>query len=85
MAAINQIVQTDQIKVDISIRIGRLRLSVAELSALGENDVLPMEGDLDGGVELCVGDHVIATGTLVPPEDETGPLRLRIAAPADTL
>ncbi|MDO5657934.1 MAG: FliM/FliN family flagellar motor C-terminal domain-containing protein [Paracoccus sp. (in: a-proteobacteria)] len=84
MNALNQIVQTDHIKVDISIRIGKLRLSVAELSALRENDVVALDGDIGDAVELCVGDHVIATGMLVPAEGDADSLRLRIKATVET-
>lgn len=83
MNALNQIVQTDHIKVDVSIRIGKLRLSVAELSALRENDIVPLEGDVGDRVELCVGDHVIATGMLVPAEGDGDMLRLCIKAPVE--
>ena len=75
-------VATDNIPVEITIRIGRRRLTVAELSALKENDVLPLDQSIDEGVEVCVGDHVIAYGELVEGEDGPNRLMLRITRAA---
>lgn len=71
-------VLTDNIPVEISVRIGRRRMTVAELSGLKENDVLPLDQGVDDTVEICVGDHVIAYGELVADDDDSGRLMLRI-------
>jgi flagellar motor switch protein FliN/FliY len=75
-------VATDNIPVEITIRIGRRRLTVAELSALKENDILPLDQNIDEGVEVCVGDHVIAYGELLEDEGGTDRLMLRITRAA---
>ncbi len=71
-------VATDNIPVEISVRIGRRRMTVAELSELKENDVLPLDQGVDDTVEICVGDHVIAYGELVADDGDSGRLMLRI-------
>ena len=76
-------VATDNIPVEISIRIGRRRMTVAELSALKENDVLPLDQGIDDGVEICVGDHVIARGELIADDDDAERLLLRITRAGD--
>ena len=43
MDATNQLSDTDEIEVEVTIRIGRTRLTVAELSALRSNEVLTLE------------------------------------------
>lgn len=73
------LIATENIPVEVTIRIGRRRMTVAELSAIRENDVIPLEQSLADQVELCVGDHVIATAELVTGEDGDAPLMLRIA------
>ena len=62
---IDQLVPTDQIKVELTIRLGCTTLTVAELSALAPDDIITLDRELDDGVEICVGDRVIATGALV--------------------
>ena len=78
---INALVATDHIKVELTIRLGRAVMTVAELSALGPDDVVTLDRDLGDGVEICVGDRVIANGLLVSdgPDDR---LSVRILGPA---
>ena len=75
---LHQAVLTDNIPVEISVRIGRRRMTIAELSDLKENDVMPLDQGVDDTVEICVGDHVIAYGELVTDEGDAGRLMLRI-------
>lgn len=75
---LNPTVLTDNIPVEISVRIGRRRMTVAELSELKENDVLMLDQSVDDTVEICVGDHVIAYGELVADDGDSGRLMLRI-------
>ena len=75
---LHQAVLTDNIPVEISVRIGRRRMTIAELSGLKENDVMPLDQGVDDTVEICVGDHVIAYGELVTDEGDAGRLMLRI-------
>jgi len=78
---IERLVPTDHIKVELTIRLGRATMTVAELSALGPDDVVTLDREIGDGVEICVGDRVIAHGTLVGdgPDDR---LSVRITEPA---
>ncbi|WP_313135988.1 FliM/FliN family flagellar motor C-terminal domain-containing protein [Paracoccus jeotgali] len=79
---LNPTVLTDNIPVEISVRIGRRRMTVAELSNLRENDILPLDQAVDDAVEICVGDHVVAYAELVADEGDSGRLNLRITRAA---
>lgn len=75
---LNTAVLTDNIPVEITVRIGRRRMTVAELSELKENDILPLDQAVDDTVEICVGDHVIAHGELIADDADASRLMLRI-------
>ena len=64
MDALKHLVDTDNITLEVTIRLGRTRLTVAQLSALQPQDVLTLDQALEDGVEICVGDKVIARGEL---------------------
>lgn len=81
MSSLSGIVQMDHVQVEISIRIGKAKLTVAELSALQEHDILPLESEISDQVEICVGDHVVAVGELVTADDDQK-LILRITSAA---
>ncbi|UXU75880.1 MULTISPECIES: FliM/FliN family flagellar motor switch protein [unclassified Paracoccus (in: a-proteobacteria)] len=76
------LIATDQIQVEITISLGSTRLSVAELSRLRPDDVLTLDQQISDGVEICVGDKVIARGELVAGEDDDQRLCVRILGPA---
>lgn len=77
----HSLIPTQAIQVEIAIRIGRTRLSVADLARLQADDVLPLEQDAADGVEICIGDRVVARGELVEQGGE-GRLAVRILGPA---
>lgn len=58
------------VPIEIIISVGRARPTVRELLALDENDVLPLDRQIDEPVELYVGGKLIARGELQ--EDESG-------------
>ncbi|MDB6182658.1 FliM/FliN family flagellar motor C-terminal domain-containing protein [Paracoccus fistulariae] len=64
MDALKHLIDTDNIQVEVTIRLGRTRRTVAQLSALTADDVLLLDQTIDDGVEICVGDKVIARGEL---------------------
>lgn len=64
MDALSQLINTDGILVEVTIRLGRTHQTVAQLSALRADDILPLDQGIDEGVEICVGDKVIARGEL---------------------
>ena len=75
------LIPTQQIQVEITIRLGRTRLTVAELARLQAGDVLPLDQDALDGVDICIGDRVVARGELVD-EGAEGRLSVRISGPA---
>lgn len=75
------LIPTQQIQVEITIRLGRTRMSVAELARLQADDVLPLDQDALDGVDICIGDRVVARGELVE-DGGDGRLAVRIIGPA---
>ena len=72
MDALKHLIDTDNITLEVTIRLGCARLTVAQLSALQPQDVLTLDQAIQDGVEICVGDKVIAHGELTgdgSPED----------------
>ncbi len=64
MDALKHLIDTDNIQLEVTIRLGRTRRTVAQLSALRTDDVLMLDQPIEDGVEICVGDRVIARGEL---------------------
>lgn len=65
--------------IEVTITVGRARPRVAELLALGENAVLPLDRRVDDPVELWIGDRLIARGELMEIEGgEGGQLGVRL-------
>lgn len=58
-----------QLPVEITVSVGRARISVADLLNLGPSAVLPLNRGIDEPVEVFVGDRLIARGIL----EELGP------------
>lgn len=72
MDDLKHLIDTDNIQLEVSIRLGHTRQTVAQLSALKPEDVLVLDQSIDDGVEICVGERVIARGELTgdgSPED----------------
>lgn len=57
-------IATDHITVELTVRLGRTTMTVAQLSALAPDDIVTLDQEVSDGVELCVGDRVIARGVL---------------------
>jgi flagellar motor switch protein FliN/FliY len=76
------LISTDQIQVEITIRLGATRLTVAELSRLRSDDILTLDRDMSDGVEICVGDRVIAKGELTTGNEADERLCVRVLGPA---
>jgi flagellar motor switch protein FliN/FliY len=84
MEDIASLIATDQIQVEITIRLGGTQLSVAELARLRPDDILTLDQDMSDGVDICVGDKVIARGELTSGDDTDNRLCVRILGPAST-
>ena len=76
------LIATDQILVEITIRLGGTQLTVAELSRLRPDDILTLDQDMSDGVDICVGDRVIAKGELTSGDDSDNRLCVRILGAA---
>ena len=83
MDDLTSLIATDQIQVEITIRLGATQLTVAELSRLRPDDILTLDQDMSDGVDICVGDKVIARGELAAGEDADNRLCVRILGPAN--
>lgn len=67
------------VPVEVTISVGRARPLVKDLLALGENDILPLDKNVEDPVELYVGGKLIARGQLEEAADsETGQLAVRL-------
>ncbi|WP_134724866.1 FliM/FliN family flagellar motor switch protein [Paracoccus luteus] len=82
MDEVASLISTDHIQVEITIRLGRIRLSVAELGALRPDDVLPLDHEVGDGVDICIGERIVARGELVDDGSGDGRLAVRILGPA---
>lgn len=77
------LIQTDDIQVEVTIRLGRTRQTVAQLSALRSDDILTLDQAISDGVEICIGDRVIARGELTGDGSPDDRLCVRIIGSAD--
>ena len=82
MEELTSLIATDQIMVEISVRLGCARLTVGELSRMKAEDVLTLDREISDGVDICVGDKVVARGELTTSDDTEGRLCVRITGPA---
>ena len=77
------LVDTSDIMVDVTIRLGRTRQTVAQLSALQADDVITLDQAITDGVEICIGDRVIARGELTGDGSPDDRLCVRIIGPGE--
>ncbi|MDB6178742.1 FliM/FliN family flagellar motor C-terminal domain-containing protein [Paracoccus sp. Z330] len=85
MDGLKHLIDTDNIEVEVTIRLGRTRRTVAQLSELCEDDVLVLDQTIDDGVEICVGDKVIARGELSGDGSSEDRLCVRIIGPTEVV
>lgn len=83
MDGLKHLIDTDHIELEVTIRLGRTRKTVSQLSALQENDVLILDQTIEDGVEICVGDKVIARGELTGDGSAEDRLSVRIIGPTE--
>jgi flagellar motor switch protein FliN/FliY len=58
-----------RIQTRLQIRVGEALLSVGELMALRESEVLILDRDVDAPVDVLLEGHVVARGELVAVDD----------------
>jgi flagellar motor switch protein FliN len=57
------------IPIDLVVELGRTRLTVRELAALGRDDVIELDRAADQPLDILVGGRVFARGELVVVDD----------------
>lgn len=62
----------DELEVEIAVELGRVELSLAELTRLGVGDVIALGQPLGGAVEVWAGRRRIGRAELVDLDGETG-------------
>ena len=70
-----------QMPVEVTIRLARTRLPLAELTSLRAGSVLEFGQQVGEPIDLVVADRVVALGELVAIEDRMG-IRILEVAPA---
>lgn len=69
-----------EVPLEVTVRLGRARLTLGELMALKSGAVLALERDVTDPAEIMVGDKVVALGQMVMIGQELG---VRIVEVAD--
>ncbi|MTH65840.1 FliM/FliN family flagellar motor C-terminal domain-containing protein [Paracoccus shanxieyensis] len=82
MEDLASLIATDHIQVEITIRLGGTQLTVAELSRLQPEDILTLDREISDGVDICVGDRIIARGELTSAGEDGSRLAVRILGAA---
>jgi flagellar motor switch protein FliN/FliY len=59
----------NQIPVDVVVELGRVRMTLRDLAALGPDDIVELDQPAYRPLALVVGDQVIARGELVMHND----------------
>lgn len=81
VSELNGLVAMDDIPVEVTIRLGRAVMSVKALSSLTADDIVPLDHEISDGVDICIGEKVIARGELTAAEGDR--IAVRILGGAD--
>lgn len=76
MSIENDLIDTGNIQVEVTVRLGRTFKTVSQLAGLQPNAIIALDQSIDDGVEICVGDIVIARGILT--DGSSGDNRLHV-------
>lgn len=82
MNDITNLIATDQILVEVTVRLGKTRMTIADISKLQGDDIIILDQDMSDGVEICIGEKVIARGELTASDSAENRLCVRIIGPA---
>ena len=85
MNDLRHLIDTDNIQLEVTIRLGHTSQTVAQLSALKPEDVLVLNQTIDDGVEICVGDMVVARGELTGDGSPGDRLSVRITGAMEAM
>ncbi|HEX8527291.1 FliM/FliN family flagellar motor switch protein [Allosphingosinicella sp.] len=70
-----------EVKVSLLAKLGEARMSIEELLALREGSVLALGSSLNGLVDLCLNDTVVARGEIVAVGDSFGVRIVEVGSP----
>ena len=59
------------VPVEVTVSLGRQRISVAELLALKEDSILPLSSEIEDPIDLIVEGKTVARGELIETPDGT--------------
>ncbi|KTC00561.1 type III secretion system protein [Pseudomonas syringae] len=76
----NESPMLDSLELDLTLRCGELRLTLAELRRLDTGSILEVSGIAPGHATLCHGEQVVAEGELVDVEGRLGLQITRLVA-----
>lgn len=71
------------VQIELTISVGRAKLSLAELVKLEKDAIVPLESKIDDPVEIFVGDRLIARGELEENSEGSGGLAVRLTEVVD--
>lgn len=76
----NESPMLDSLELDLTLRCGELRLTLAELRRMDAGTILEVSGIAPGHATLCHGEQVVAEGELVDVEGRLGLQITRLVA-----
>ncbi len=71
------------VEIEITVSIGKARLSLSDLLQLRQNSVLQLDHRIDDPVDVFIGERLVARGELEETEEGSGQLCLRLTEVTD--
>jgi len=84
-ASISDIDMVMDIPVQLSVELGRTRLTIKNILQLGQGSVVELDGMAGEPMDICVNGYLIAQGEVVVVDDKYGIRVTDIITPADRL
>lgn len=72
------LIETGCIQVEVVVRLGNVFLTVEDLSLLQPGGLIDLDREMSDGVDICVGEQVVAKGELTMVEDGGDRIGIRI-------
>lgn len=73
------------VRLQVSVELGRRRFRIAELLALGQGSILELDKVAGESLDIRVNDHLIARGEAVVVNDKFGVRLTEIITPAEKM
>lgn len=71
------------VQIEISVSVGKTRLSLAELVKLEKESVLQLDSRIEDPVDIYVGDRLVARGELEEMDADGGGIGVRLTEVSD--